>query len=107
RIDEDLRLVLEAAERLRVDDAVAVTLERRPETAFVAVVVVDPSTRLVAAHRERREPRFLLVSDPRRKGVRNSPGELGHVTDSSRSPGRGGTAFQPAAPTPMGGETRP
>ena len=31
--DEDLRLVLEAAERLRVDDPVAVALERGPERA--------------------------------------------------------------------------
>ena len=29
RIDEDLRLALQAAERLRVDDAVAIALERR------------------------------------------------------------------------------
>ena len=34
-IDEDLRLVAQPAERLRVDDAVAVALERRPQAAFL------------------------------------------------------------------------
>ena len=33
RVDEDLRLALEASERLRVDDAVAVALERRAHAA--------------------------------------------------------------------------
>ena len=35
RVDEDLRLPLQAAERLRVDDPVAVALERRPDVALV------------------------------------------------------------------------
>ena len=38
--DEDLRLVLEAAERLRVDDPVAVALERRAQRA---VGLLDPA----------------------------------------------------------------
>src|SRR5262249_2418550 len=105
RVDEDLRLVLESSEGLGVNDAVAVALKRSPEAAFL--VVVQASARLVAADRERREPGLLLVSDPRREGVRNSPGELGHVIDSSRSPGRGGTAFRAVSPTPTGGENAP
>ena len=35
RVDEDLRLPLQPAERLRVDDAVAVALERRPHAALL------------------------------------------------------------------------
>ena len=35
RVDEDLRLALQPAKRLRVEDAIAVTLERRPHAALV------------------------------------------------------------------------
>src|SRR5215831_20273341 len=103
-VDELLRLVLEASERLRVDDAVAVTLEGGPEPALV--VLMKPSARLVAAHRKRREPGFFLVSNPPREGVRNSPGELGHVSDSSRWLGRAGTAFRADFAHPNGGRKR-
>jgi hypothetical protein len=35
RVDEDLRLALQPAKWLRVEDAIAVTLERRPHAALV------------------------------------------------------------------------
>ena len=57
RVDEDLRLPLQAPERLRVDDPVAVALERRPHRRFL--LGPQPPARLVRAHGERREPRLL------------------------------------------------
>ncbi len=50
-VDEDLRLALQPAERLRVDDPVAVALERRPQPA--RFLLARPSACLVGAHRER------------------------------------------------------
>ena len=50
-VDEDLRLVPEPAERLRVHDPVPVTLERRPQPA--RFLFAQPSACLVGAHRER------------------------------------------------------
>src|SRR5204863_5144211 len=52
RVDEDLRLVLEAPERLRVDDPVAVALEGRPQAALL--LRREPAARLIGAHGERR-----------------------------------------------------
>src|SRR5919109_2956483 len=51
--DEDLRLVLEAPERLRVDDPVAVALERR---AVIRVGLSDRSSRWIRAGPEGRQP---------------------------------------------------
>ena len=51
-IDEDLRLVPQPAERLRVDDPVAVALERRAQTAFL--FGVRAAAALVGADGERR-----------------------------------------------------
>ena len=53
RVDEDLRLPLQAPERLRVHDPVAVALERRPDAALV--LLAQPPARLVRADGERRE----------------------------------------------------
>src|SRR5215212_9735421 len=53
---EHLRLVLQAPERLRVHDPVAVALERRPVVGVGFGVLTD---RRVRAHRERREPLVL------------------------------------------------
>ena len=50
-IDEDLRLVAQAAEGLRVDDPVAVALERGPQPAFLLGSLAP--ARLVRAHGER------------------------------------------------------
>jgi hypothetical protein len=61
RVDEDLRLALEPPERLRVDDAVAVALERRPNAA--SLLGKQTSARLEGTDGERREPLRLLVTD--------------------------------------------
>ena len=50
-VDEDLRLPLQAAERLRMDDPVAVALEGRPDRALD--LLAGAAARLVGAHRER------------------------------------------------------
>ena len=67
RVDEDLRLVPEPAERLRVDDPVAVALERRPQAARL-LLVCAPAT-LVGAHRERRERPLLVRAHARLERV--------------------------------------
>jgi len=77
RVDEDLRLVVQAAEGLAVDDPVAVALERRPEAAFLLLGVRAP-LRLVRAHRQRGEPALLLLPDTGLEGVRHPPCEIGH-----------------------------
>ena len=41
RVDEDLGLALEPAERLRVENAVPVALERRPDRAFVLATLAS------------------------------------------------------------------
>ena len=76
RVDEDLRLPLQPPERLRVDDPVAVALERRPHGALLLRRV--PAARLVRAHGERREALLLVLADSLLEGVTNSPGQLGH-----------------------------
>src|SRR5947207_2631082 len=76
RVDEDLGLVLEPAERLGMHDPVAVALERRSQPAIV--LGVDATTRLVRADRERREPGLFLLPDPHCEGVGHSPCKLGH-----------------------------
>ncbi len=64
--DEDLRLVLQAPERLAVRDAVAVALERAAEAA--RLLLDEPSARLRRAHGERRE----AALPPRARGARGS-----------------------------------
>ena len=77
-IDEDLRLEPQAAERLRVDDAVAVALERRPQAAFLLGEVAPAASRTSAR-------RAATASAPRARaraleGVgRPDPGELRHL----------------------------
>ena len=58
RIDEDLRLPLQPAERLRVDEPVAVTLKRGANRA--RLLGHEPAPRVERAHRERRQPGLLL-----------------------------------------------
>ena len=102
RVDEDLRLPLQPAERLRVDDPVAVALERRPHAALLLFALA--AARLVGAHGERRQPRLLVLADAGLEGVSNSPGQLGHRFQPSRC----GGAFQsrrpirPVTPTRVG-----
>ena len=83
RVDEDLRLALQAAERLRVEDAVAVALERRSDAAL-APPARSAAARLVRAHGERRERALLQLADARGEGVGNPPGDLGHRGHGSR-----------------------
>jgi hypothetical protein len=57
--DEDLGLVLEPSERLRVDDPVAVALERRPQGALL---LGPRAPRRVGTGRERREHGLLALA---------------------------------------------
>jgi hypothetical protein len=77
RVDEDLRLVLEPAEALRVDDAVAVALERGAQAALVFLVVLATGG-LVGADGERGQPRILVLANASGEGVRNRSRDLGH-----------------------------
>ena len=76
RVDEDLRLALQAPERLRVDDPVAVALERRPDAALL--LGPRPAARLVRADGERRERALLQLADGVRERVADGSGKLGH-----------------------------
>ena len=77
RVDEDLGLVLQPAEGLRVDDAVAVALKRRAQAAFL--LLERTAAGFVRAHGQRRERGFLLLPDPRFERVRDPPGKFGHT----------------------------
>ncbi len=70
RVDEDLRLALQATEGLRVDDAVAVALERRPYAALLLRKLT--ASRLERAHRERRQA-LLERPDPLLEGRSRRP----------------------------------
>ena len=61
RVDEDLGLPLQPAKRLRVDDPVAVALERRSHAA--RLLGPEATLRLVRADGERRQPRLLALAD--------------------------------------------
>jgi hypothetical protein len=65
--DEDLRLVLRPPERLRVDDPVAVPLERRPQRT---VGLLDLALRRVRPGRLRREELRLPGADAVLEGGR-------------------------------------
>ena len=82
RVDEDLGLVHEAAEGLRMDDPVAVALERRAQAAWAFLLRAPMG--LVRADGERREPAFLVLADASLEGVRSPSGKLGHAADASR-----------------------
>src|SRR4029079_7973769 len=87
-IDEHLRLVTQPPEGLRVDDPVAVALERRAEAAFLLGNLAP--TRLVRAHRERRQPLLLVLANRVREAVRDLSDDLRHREASvSRSSGGG------------------
>ena len=61
RVDEDLGLALQPSEGLRVDDPVAVALERRPDAA--CFFRLHPAARLVRADGVRRERDVLERAD--------------------------------------------
>ena len=82
RVDEDLRLPLQPAERLRVHDPVPVALKRRAHRRRL-LVALSPS-RLVRPDRQRREPRVFLLAHASLEGITDSPGQLGHPSQTSR-----------------------
>ena len=86
RVDEHLRLVHEPPERLRVDDAVAVALERRAQQA--RLLLPRAPARLVGPDRQRREPALLVLANARFEGVSSPSGKLGHDADASPSVGQ-------------------
>ena len=75
RVDEDLRLSLQAAERLRVDDAVAVALKRRADAALLLGALAAAA--LVRAHGEGRQgvapPARASAQQRRRQRFRPAP----------------------------------
>jgi hypothetical protein len=80
RVDEDLGLAFEPAERLRVEDAVAVVLERRAQAAFV--LLAEPSPRLVRLHGERREPALLVLAHLRLEGAGDRSRNFRHANQA-------------------------
>ena len=77
RVDEDLRLALQASERLRVHDPVPVALERRPDPALL--FLAQPSARLVGTDRQRRKQLLLGRANASLEGVGDSSGEVWHA----------------------------
>ena len=98
RVDEDLCFSLQAAERLRVDDAVAVALKRRADAAFFLGLLAAAA--LVRAHGEGRQGVALQLAHTGREGVGNSSGQLRHA---ARVVGRAAvTARRPGGHRPNG-----
>jgi hypothetical protein len=79
-IDEHLRLSFQAPERLRVENAVAVALKRRPQPALR--LRIDPAAGLVGTDGERRQCLFFLFADRLFEAVRDLAGELWHLGPS-------------------------
>ena len=94
-VDEDLRLALQPPERLRVQDPVAVALERRAQAAFVLRARAPAC--LVGAHGERREPRLFVLAIRDREAVRDLSGDLRHRR--SAYPARRGAGSNPNVDT--------
>src|SRR5215208_922711 len=85
-IDEDLRLPLEPPERLRMEDSVAVALERRSQATLLLFVLAQPATRLVRAHGQRREASLFVLADLGLECVRNPSSDLRHATSRLLAP---------------------
>ena len=77
RVDEDLGLPFQPPERLRVQDPVAIALERRAHAALV--LLARAPARLVRLDGERRQPRLLVLAHTRLESIRHSPFHLGHL----------------------------
>ena len=77
RVDEDLCLALQPPERLRVQDPVAIALERRAHTALG--LLARAPARLVGTDRKRGQPALLVLANPSLEGVRHSPFHPGHL----------------------------
>ena len=97
RVDEHLRLVHEPPEGLRVDDAVAVALEGRPQQA--RLLLARAPARLVGAHGQRREPAVFVLANALLEGIGSPSGKLGHDADASPSIGQRRTARSARTPT--------
>ncbi len=80
-IDKHLRLEPQPAKRLRVDDAIAVALKRRPQPAFLLGILAP--ARLVRAHRKRREPPLLVLAHRLGEAVGDLSGDLRHPVAQS------------------------
>ena len=76
-IDEDLCLVAQAAEGLRVDDAVPVTLKGR--TKRTRLLREHAASRLVGADGEGREPALLVLPGGRLEGICDRSCDLRHA----------------------------
>ena len=77
RIDEDLRLALQAPERFRMQDPIAVALERRTQTAIV--LRLESSACLVGTDCQRRQRPVFLLTNLRLEGVGDSSCKFGHL----------------------------
>ena len=75
-IDEDLRLAFQAAEGLRMEDPVAVALERRAQATLLLLARAPACA--VRANGERRQPRLLVLAYARLEGVRHSACQFRH-----------------------------
>ena len=73
RVDEDLRLPLQPPERLRVDDPVAVALERRPDAALVLLRARAHASRTSARRAARATPPRARGRGPRRRRQLSRP----------------------------------
>ncbi len=83
-VDEHLSLALEPPERLRVEDAVAVALKRRSQSALR--LIAQPACGVVGMHGERRERVVLLLPDACLESSCDSSGQIGHNLRVSASP---------------------
>ena len=83
-VDEDLRLPLQPPERLRVHEAVAVALERRPDAA--RLLGLGPAAGLERADGERREPRLLVRAHALLERFRGAACDV-HALEGSRASG--------------------
>ncbi len=75
-IDEDLRLPFQAAEGLRMENPVAVALERRAQTTLF--VLARAPACAIRADGERRQPRLLVLAYARLEGIRHSACQFRH-----------------------------
>src|SRR4051794_16165708 len=81
-VDENLRLVAEAAERLRMDDPVAVALEWSAQLALL--FDVGAAARLVGANGERGQPPILVLAHQSFEGVSDPSGGFRHPESQTR-----------------------
>src|SRR5439155_13811524 len=76
-IDEHLGLALQAPERLRVENPVAVALEWRAHPTFV--LLARAPARVIRTDGERGQPALLVLAHAGLERIRNSPSQFGHL----------------------------